>query len=633
MFEGMLHQLCQTSNMILNKLQSDAPALSPPNTVTRLPVASRRDWSLSVDAPSLRISSNGNLISDLYQFLTRDIGQLRRDMASENTEPTTTDNVSNSRHTLAQPLLGTAVIRNYSPWKSTFRTSTFPLYNVWESSKHAPEQSEMDITNLQQGTLDHMMDHFINCFLCLPLPDVEAFLTQYRQRTLCPLLQNAIFAWSARHASIYHGMFQGKDPNIVGEQFFATAKTLLRTRFLEPTLDTMHALLVLYIYAIGKSGKSRSQTVSEAYMYLGLAIRMSLDMGLHKKNEDDDEVVAEKKRRLFNGSRFLESLCSAHAEKPFLFPYDYTITAGHLRVLSHETGDQRYRVEYMIHRQQINKIHHEIAASIAVEQPMISSIFALDQQLKDWYQQLPPYLRYSMNDKSSDRWDSTSFKEQACVKLGFEYHFQLCQLYSIFLSRPGNQYSAFSLSALRTCVFSCDMITELLDCWVQLKQSWCHFTIETLLMATLVYGRELGSSDPSAAAHARTQLCNFKTILNHAPVRHHMHVKRLVKQITDLLEQGLSPKLTMESASPNKDVADVPNQLAIQALIHADPSCSTYNDLASREDGADQLGLYAMPYDTDESSDLSGWYKFTDFLYTPSMIIADSADIGDSHLG
>lgn len=622
--EIKLQELCQTTNIILNKIQQHNTSNIPLNHTSSVFPTTQRDWSVSLDAPSFRISSSVSLISDLYQFLTRDLSQFRR-LHEEHGGPTiTSETVDAVDDAAPQALSDAAVIRNYSPWKSTFKTSTFPLYSVWESSKNAPEQSNMDVTNLPQETLDQMMEHFNNCFLCLQLPDVEALMTQYKQKILCPLLQNAILAWSARHASIYHGMFQGKDPNVVGEQFFTTAKGLLRTRFLEPTIDTMHALLVLYIYAIGKSGNSRSQTVSEAYMYLGLAIRMGLDMGLHKKNEDDIEVVIEKKRRLFNASSFLESLCSAHAEKPFLFPYDYTITCGNPRVLEHETGDQRYRVEFMIYRQQINKIHHEIAATIAVEEPKISSILSLDNRLKHWYQQLPSYLRYSMNDRHKDRWVTTSFKEQACVKLGFEYHFQLCQLYSTFLSRPGKQYSAFSFSALQTCVFSCDMITELLDCWVKLQQSWCHFTIETLLMATLVYGRELSSSDASAANHARNQLTKFKTVLSEAPVRHHMHVKRLMKQIADLLDQApTSPKLDMEPPPQDKDVADVPHQLAIQALMNPDQGSESYNELQSREDDMNQFGFLAMPYCAGEPLDLNGWYKFTDFLYTPSMIIAD----------
>ncbi|CAO3675630.1 unnamed protein product [Umbelopsis ramanniana] len=626
-FEELLRDLCQSNKAVLTKLQpetSDVPISSTAPLTSKI----RRDWSLSLNSPTptLRLSSNVHFISDLYQFLTRDIGQLRRDMRPESSNESNIHEILSTENGQPQTVTDIAISRNYSPWKSTFKTSTHPLYNVWESSKNAPEQSEMDVTNLPQSILDQMMDHFINCFLCLPLPDVDALLTQYKQKTLCPLLQNAIFAWSARHASIYHGMFQGKDPNIVGEQFFTTAKNLLRTRFLEPTLDTMHALLVLYIYAIGKSGKSRSKTVSEAYMYLGLAIRMGLDMGLHKENEEDDEIVAEKKLRLFTGSRFLESLCSAHAEKPFLFPYEYTITAGSPRLLKHETGNQRYRVEFMIHRQQINKIHHDIAATIAVEEPTVASILILDQRLKEWYQQLPLYLQYRINDRHSDKWATASFREQACVKLGFEYHFQMCQLYSTLFSRSGKQYSNFSLSALEKCIFSCDIITELLDCWVKLQQPWCHFTIETILMATLIYGRVLASSDNDAANHAKKQLGKFQCVLGNAPVRHHMHVKRLVKQIAGLLEPNTSPKLNPGSAPSEKDMTLNPNPLTSQTSTILTAHSDSYGiPLGDQVEDLQPFELPVMSDPANDPSDLNGngWYKFTDFLYTPSMIIPD----------
>lgn len=611
--EDSLSQLCRTTNSLLTKLDNESTHQT--NKLSYNTIRSK-DWSLSLNSPNFQIAGNGNLLSDLYQFLVRDSKQRGQSMSETESvvmpsSPESVDIVANNERT--ETVLGAVVARNYSPWKSTLKTSTFPLYNVWESNNNAPAQSNMDITNLPQETLDQMMEHYLNCFLCLPSPDVEALLTQYKQKTLCSMLQNAILAWSARHAAIYHGMFQGKDPNVVGEQFFATAKELLKTRFLEPTFDTMHALLVLYIYAIGKSGGSRSQTLSEAYMYLGLAIRMCLDMGLHKKNEEEDEIVTEKKRRLFNAASFLETLCSAHAEKPFLFPDESTITVGNPSVLSHETGDQRYRVEFVIYRHQINKIHHEIAATIAAEEPMITSILALDQQLKDWYQQLPFHLQYRTSERHSDKWITASFREQACLKLGFEYHFQICQLYSTFLSRPGKQYSPVSSDALQTCLYSCDMISELFDCWVLLKQPWCHFTIETLLMATLIYGREVSSSDIACARHAKQQLIKYKRILSEAPVRHHMHVKRLVKQIADLLDQSDSElplntikSPTTELKSPNSDTFSTQTDFYAQTLP---------------DDGMSQLDLLTVPYDAYEPSDLygTGLYQFTDFIYTPAL--------------
>ncbi|KAJ2964617.1 hypothetical protein NQZ79_g503 [Umbelopsis isabellina] len=551
--EDTLNQLCRTTNSLLTKLDNE-----PNHQTNKLSCKTIRskDWSLSLNSPNFQIAGNGNLLSDLYQFLVRDNSQRGQSMSETGSvvmpsSPESADISANNERT--ETVLGAVVARNYSPWKSTLKTSTFPLYNVWESNNNAPAQSNMDITNLPQETLDQMMEHYLNCFLCLPSPDVEALLTQYKQKTLCSMLQNAILAWSARHAAIYHGMFQGKDPNVVGEQFFATAKELLKTRFLEPTFDTMHALLVLYIYAI------------------------------------------------------------AHAEKPFLFPDESTITVGNPSVLSHETGDQRYRVEFVIYRHQINKIHHEIAATIAAEEPMITSILALDQQLKDWYQQLPFYLQYRTSDRHSDKWITASFREQACIKLGFEYHFQICQLYSTFLSRPGKQYSPVSSDALQTCLYSCDMISELLDCWVLLEQPWCHFTIETLLMATLIYGREVSSSDSASARHAKQQLTKYKRILSEAPVRHHMHVKRLIKQIADLLDQSdsESPVNTLKSPttelkSPNSDTFSTQTDFYAQTLPDDDMS---------------QLDLLTVPYDAYEPSDLygTGLYQFTDFIYTPAL--------------
>ena len=143
-------------------------------------------------------------------------------------------------------------------------------------------------------------------------------------------------------------------------------------------------------------------------------------------------------------------------------------------------------------------------------------------------------------------------------------------------------------------------------------------------MATLIYGRVLASSDDGAANHAKKQLGKFQCVLGNAPVRHHMHVKRLVKQIAGLLEPNTSPTLNPGSALGEKDMTLNPNPLTSQTSTIPTAHSDSYGiPIGDQVEGLQPFELPVMSDPANDPSDLNGngWYKFTDFLYTPSMII------------
>ncbi|SAM01281.1 hypothetical protein [Absidia glauca] len=544
----------------------------------------------------------------------------------------------------------------------------FPLYSAWESTHHQQQQQQyMRLTHptplpsyalrrtnaddlikgnsssnsnkptielpapitMGDGIINQLFHHYAECFLCYPLPDIDSFLetcrhsiqqqkasgnSNKRKRSerqggtlkdkIDSLLVNAILAWAARHAAIYHDLFPGQDPNMVGEHYFDQAKVLLRDCFLASTLDTVHALLLMYIYSIGKTGSGRAQAGSEAYVFLGLAIRMAMDMGLHRQSsiipvsllssssslssisgtanspssspprpsspapgtfdkgsadlmEDDefddpsnqqpqerekvDTILLEKQRRLFSAIEFMETLCASHSDKPMMLPPADDVTIGPPTRMLQEHGEQRYRVEFTIHRHQISQIDRSIHDTIlsSVKNPHLSSISHLEQRLKSWYSGLPSYFQYDRHRN----WCSTSFREQACLKLTFEYHFQMCQLYSMFLPRMDQlplsgtdtspaPLSAIALLSLRICVNAADSITDLLDHWAQLQQPWCHFTLGTLVMACGVYcSYQLRNPSTDVVATTKRQLRRIHTVLKSSPVRHHKYVRALMERI------------------------------------------------------------------------------------------------------
>lgn len=523
--------------------------------------------------------------------------------------------------------------------------------------------------------LDQLLKIYEECFLCLPLPDIDQFIHECKSRTCCPLLLNAMLSWSARHAAIYHGVFVGQDPNTVGEQFFETAKELLKDRFLIPSTRTVHALLLMYIYSIGKTGPDRAQAESEAYTFLGLATRMCLDLGLHDDEDDQsngntsdkrkhpppDAIEREKRCRLFAAAEFLETLCAAHSDKPVMFPTTDTAPEA----MPHEQGERRYRTEFTVHRHKINQIYRRMHQSVCSKHDTKPLLFAtvsgLEKELKDWYAALPDYFHY----RPQACWSTGSFREQACLKLNFEYHFQMCQLYSIFLP-PTNAHqhatSTIALLSLRLCVHGADAITDLLECWAQLRQPWCHFTLDTLVMACMIYSRLSHSNE---ANHATRQLRRILAVLLRAPVRHHKYIRTLISRIKRQLKNkgtaeeeensnddeeeeeeandttlarsapaapapvasqapysasaALHPHLAPPSAPPAPPVGpspSVPTSVQPLNMPAADLHVPSWPNVLSEEDWAWLKQPSVIDWAAHTDMDL---FRFADFVYTPTM--------------
>ncbi|KAI9311105.1 fungal-specific transcription factor domain-containing protein, partial [Dichotomocladium elegans] len=529
----------------------------------------KANWTLSLTPNGLRIDTNIISLNDLYGILLNGLSQLQIPRRPKTIRRTSSASVASAED---------AVIVKHNPlYKS--KDVIFPLYSAWESnSSSPPTQARWDVKRnatiaIDAELLDQLLHIYEECFLCLPLPDMDTFIRRCKTQTGSPLLLNAMLAWSARHAAIYHrGTFPSEqDPNRVGEPYFRVAKTLLKDQFLRPTLDTVHALLLMYIYSIGKTGHDRDE--SEAYTFLGLATRMSVDMGLYREPyEGNDEAEKELKRRLFAAAEFLETLCASHSEKPLMFPLDEAITVRPPRVLDTETNlERRYRTEFTVYRHKINQIYRKIHTSVSGKtDPYLATVSDLEKQLKEWYASLPEYFKILPPQRKTRSWASTSFREQACLKLNFEYHFQMCQLYSVFLPpHPDETHhqattSAISFLSLRLCVENADAITDLLKCWAQLRQPWCHFTLDTLVMACLVYSHQLLSAKEDVLAHAKRQMLRIAHTLSRSPVKHHKYVKTLVSRIEHQIKGDQVEEAAAVALSPGGQHANVPTTSALE---------------------------------------------------------------------
>jgi hypothetical protein len=514
--------------------------------------SSNAQWSLSLTPKGLSIETDIISLPGLYDILLSGISHF--DLAAG----TCTDEQS----TESRKLENSTLLRNTPLWKSHMKTH--PLYSAWEietpketvptttsarNNKTAP--IEFDANLYTEEVLIYMISVFEECFLCLPsYHPTLSIAERYSAGVLDPLLANCVFAWTSRHTAIYHNLFPGKDPNLVGHNFFLKAKELIKDRFMYSSEDTMLSLIVMYIYTIGIPSKDKASVESEAYLYLGLAIRMCLDMKMNVESNSGDIYERERNRRLFWVLYFLETLSSIHSDKSFTLPQN--VTVGFPTLMEHEkSGETRYRVEFIIQRFKITRIYRNIINQTTEEKPLLSQISSIDKELQRWYADLPSYFKYETGDVQKRNWNSSSFREQACIKLNFEYNFQLCQLYSIFLAKEART-SPIEMLAHTVCLTATQNTVELLECWVQLNQTWCHFSFENLMATTMIYSHVLTTGDDQEKKTVQRNMEKIASMLRASPIKGHKYVLMILNKIDTSLngeeQQALAQNLPLANA-------------------------------------------------------------------------------------
>ncbi|KAI8348046.1 hypothetical protein EDC96DRAFT_578126 [Choanephora cucurbitarum] len=631
------------------------------NSINRLMAATASQWSLSLTSKGLRIDTNIASLHDLYDILLSGMSQFDfPPNLHDSAHLDTSSQSSSSTSGCDSPNMETVTMKKRKPlWKT--RIKAFPLYSSWGPDDHRHDtntkrndtQQDDDIKaveNMPYEVLRSMIGIYEQCFLCFPCYNPNNSVAfRFKNGTLDPLLANSIFAWTARHAAIYHNLFPGKDPNRVGHSFFLKAKSLVKERFMKTSVDTMHSLLIMYIYAIGIPSRQKVEVESEAYIYLGLAIRMCLDLKMNMESKSKDIYEQESHRRFFWSLHFLETLGSIHSDRPFALPPDNTITTEFPTVMKHEEADEkkRYQVEFMVQRYKITRIYRDIIWKTTEEKPLFSHISALDKQLQNWHHALPDYLKFKPGDIHKRNWSSTSFREQACIKLNFEYNFQLCQLYSLFLSRPEEhvreESSTVEVLSRDICLKAANNTVELLECWIQLKQLWCHFSLETLMMAAHIYGSILSQTEnnsPQQQEMIQANLRKIANILANSPVRHHHYVITLVNRIKSIFKETLHMDLYLEDTNQHQgscsqsSVRSTTTDSADHLSLSTQPSCSSHSIVHSYTPPHPVVNNTntSLPLGSDQFNprvlNLFGTHPpvshfdmhFSDFVYTPTVL-------------
>ncbi|KAK8109418.1 Fungal specific transcription factor [Apiospora kogelbergensis] len=177
-----------------------------------------------------------------------------------------------------------------------------------EGSRHhgfdqifAPIQSpEMKVppdtwTNVTTDT--NLVQHLLALYFCWEYPTFaslskEHFLKDFldgRHRYCSPILVNALLALGCRFSTQPNTRANPDDPYTSGDHFF---KEALRLMYRESNHHTLMTIQALGIMSIREASCGRD---SESWYYAGQSVRLALEMGLHKvdENGDQDEMAVQ----------------------------------------------------------------------------------------------------------------------------------------------------------------------------------------------------------------------------------------------------------------------------------------------------------------------------------------------------
>jgi hypothetical protein len=132
----------------------------------------------------------------------------------------------------------------------------------------------------------HLVEHLMALYFCWEYPTFaslskENFLEDFkagRPRYCSSLLVNAMLALGCRFSNLPETRADPKDPSTSGEHFFAEARRLLA----EDDRRSLTTIQAIGLISIREASYGHD---SESFYYAGQAIRLAVEMGLHKEAE------------------------------------------------------------------------------------------------------------------------------------------------------------------------------------------------------------------------------------------------------------------------------------------------------------------------------------------------------------
>ncbi|KAG1451614.1 hypothetical protein G6F56_008042 [Rhizopus delemar] len=314
---------------------------------------------------------------------------------------------------------------------------------------------------------DHLLDlYFKNFYPLLPIVHKKLFMQSLSKNQVPPLLLNAIYAVASRVSSDPRVRADPSKPETAGDVFFERARLLIDLEWDNFKLYTVQSLLLM------SSHQNGALKTTRGWLYSGMAIRMSQNLGLHRNCDSWDITNDEKeeRKRLFYSCFIIDRLsCAMHGRSPMIDDRDYD--TPYPTKSDEDDADRVPRVMENFHY--LIKIC-EILGEVIRDLYMVkgrshlslmttpdSMVSSLDKKLNKWMAKLPHGLQY--------RPPNSRLNEQAPAPT-----LELCQLHMLFYTTlilthrpfipgPAKTVSSSVFPSASICTFAANKILDITE--------------------------------------------------------------------------------------------------------------------------------------------------------------------------
>ncbi|KAI7855379.1 hypothetical protein BDC45DRAFT_605030 [Circinella umbellata] len=304
---------------------------------------------------------------------------------------------------------------------------------------------------------------------------------QQRSREL--LLAMALRAYIYHHEDELHQDISFPVQTSMGPVYFQCALSLLEECYTTSHRTTIRALLHLFMYHLHDKPE-------EAFPYCDLAVRMTLDLNLHKKQQHDlygyyqqhseqqhhednnnntinsngysnKQIQAEDDRRLWWAAYWCQLYTTVEYNRPTVVE-DEEIEIPMPRKLSFENMDVGYCIDYCVLSIKLLRLRRSIATALKssdTTHALLYQVRDLETSLDEWYTDLPDHAKLPSSSSSSQQQQQhDTLSTELGLLLHAQYYSIKLQMYECFL----NNATALSLVAVNNCAKAAAGITKML---------------------------------------------------------------------------------------------------------------------------------------------------------------------------
>ncbi|CAI2163370.1 7660_t:CDS:2 [Funneliformis geosporum] len=320
----------------------------------------------------------------------------------------------------------------------------------------------------------------------MPFIDKQDLMEKYNNleyNYFSVILLYSIFSISARFVEESIVRPDPNDDSNAGTQYFNKAKDLLKDEFCNASISLVQSLILL-------AGHRQSHKSSANWVYIGLAIRLAQDMGLHRDSAkwNLDERQGEIRRRVWWGCVLSDRYGSARMGRPLAInDADFDVD---LPVAGKVPEDDEETIEGWVEIIKCNLILGRIlnhsyclkskSSQVNVEQMLTS----LDHELNEWRDNLPKNFLY---DSTPTNYDNINSNMKVLLNLLF-YNQQIL-LHRPHIRGPKSKAPPSSIPSLTICTMAANNITHILYRVMKtraLKFTW-SYTIHSFFTAATMH--------------------------------------------------------------------------------------------------------------------------------------------------